>query len=164
MKACPAPSEDGCRQKDSTNKIVDVDRGEHSPAAGRQNQAAFLGLLDRNDGPRPRSGTVDIARADDGHLDFAAGIGLEGHRLGGDLGVDVGVPVGSQRPRLLDAVRKPQIAVGPHRTEMHDAPDAGPRRGFQDASGAQDVGLPLLGRRHRIADDGGGVQHDGATG
>src|SRR5690606_11701198 len=78
-----------CGKQYSGDKVVDVDRAEDALAAGGQDQAALLDLLDRDDRPRPRSRTIDVARAHDRDCNLAASVRSKGGGFRGDLGVDV---------------------------------------------------------------------------
>ena len=149
-----------CRTGDPIDQVIDVDGGEDAPPARREDQSTTLGLLHRDQGPGPRPRAVDVARSHHRDRHFACGMGLERDGLGGDLGVDVGMPIGTQRPGFPNLVGESEIAVGTDRTQMDDAVDSGAGGRLHDASGPQDVDLPLGGGADGIADDRSGVDDD----
>ena len=84
---------------------------------------------------------------------------LQDDLLGGDLGVDVGVAVGTDRVGLVDPVGEVGVAEGADGGEVDEALGARRDGGVEDVAGAEHVGPPSDLAAERVGDDRRRVDH-----
>ena len=146
------------RQRDRSDKVVDVDRDHQAPSVLDEHELPAPHPLERADGPRDRAGPVHVARPDHSNRLARTRTGAN-QRVRCPFGVDVGDPARSRRG-LLVQVSGMLVTPDRDRADVDEAFDALFAGGVEHVPRPVHVDSDELLHRPPVAHPSGGVDHE----